>query len=285
MTASSIHNIAQALPSTGFGTSDFIIRYGKDPIDEYNNPDLFPGMFPTLYPLGIGGFEDHCQCPAISFEAHVQHLLDQSLRNFRYHHFFSFVALNVIQRRKAHLHTSLSISSNKYDYIASELLAVTPQILSNLAHKLKNESDNSSFTDDEQHAFRLLKEVNIIAAKIPGSQASKTRIRQQIRSYFAYFGLPQLFVTLNPSAVHSPVFQVMYGDQNVNLSLRFPVVVQPRSERAFRVAHDPIAAADFFDFMYHVTFQDLFGWDFKNGKSTQQGGLFGHLRAFYGCAE
>ncbi|KAJ3854690.1 hypothetical protein EV368DRAFT_72726 [Lentinula lateritia] len=216
-------------------------------------------MFPTLYPLGIGGFEDHRQ-------SHVQHLLDQSLRNFRYHYFFSFVALNVIQRRKAHLHTSLSISSNKYHYIAFELLAVTPNILSNLASKLKNEKD-------EQHAFRLLKEVNIIAAKIPGSQASKTKIRQQIRSYFAYF------------AVHSPVFQVMYGDQNVNLSQRFPVVVQPRSERAYRVAHDPVAAADFFDFMYHVIFQDLFGWDFKNGKSTQQGGLFGHLRAFYGCAE
>ncbi|KAJ4498890.1 hypothetical protein C8R41DRAFT_755663, partial [Lentinula lateritia] len=285
MTASTINNIAQSLPVVGVGASDVLLHYNKDPINEYNNPDLFPGMFPTLFPLGIGGFEDCRQNPAVSLESHVEHLLDQSLRNFRYHHFFSFVALNLIQRRKAHLHTTLAMSSSVFNTISPIISTISANVLSNLANKLKNEKDRSDFSEAEEHAFQLLNQVNIISAKIPGSQASKTVTRNQIRSYYGYFGLPHLFLTLNPSAVHSPVFQVIYGEDNINLAERFPYVVHPRSERACRVAKDPVAAADFFDFMYHVVFQELFGWDFKSGKSTLTGGIFGKIRAFFGCAE
>ncbi|KAJ3860907.1 hypothetical protein EV359DRAFT_48206, partial [Lentinula novae-zelandiae] len=285
MAAAAIHNIAERLLQSADNHGDFILRYNKDAIVEYNNADLFPGMFPTLYPLGIGGFEDSRQCPKVSIEAHAEHLLDDSSRLFRYHHFFSFVILNLIQRRKAHLHTSISVASQKFEQISTALLSVTPYVLSSLANHLKHEKDVSHFTEDEQNAFRLLKEVNFISAKIPGSQAAKSKIRQNIRSYYAYFGLPHLFVTLNPSAVHSPVFQVIYGDQNVDLSADMPFIVQPRSERAYRLACDPVAGADFFEFMYRTIFGSLFGWDFEKGKSVQNGGIFGHLRAFFGCAE
>ncbi len=36
---------------------DMIMFRGDQPINEYNNPDLMMGMFPTLFPLGISGFE------------------------------------------------------------------------------------------------------------------------------------------------------------------------------------------------------------------------------------
>lgn len=39
-------------------TPDLAIHYGSAAISEYNNPDLIPGMFPTLFPFGISGFED-----------------------------------------------------------------------------------------------------------------------------------------------------------------------------------------------------------------------------------
>ncbi|KAJ3967502.1 hypothetical protein EV361DRAFT_807167, partial [Lentinula raphanica] len=263
-----------------------MLRYDRnDPVVEYNNPDLFPGMFPTLYPLGIGGFENSLQKPHVSLECHARHLLDQSNRAFRYHHFFPFVVLNVIQRRKAHLHTSLTVAADRFHSVGPSLLTVTPTDLLTLAEKLKREHTVTDLTTEEQKAYRLLHEVNIISAKIPGSQASKLTIRHELRSYFGYFGLPHLWFTFNPSAVHSPIFQVFYGDSTINLDDRYPDIIQPRSQRAYRLARDPVAAADFFDFMYHVMFRDLFGWDFKTGKSCADGGIFGHLRAFYGCAE
>ncbi|KAJ3720701.1 hypothetical protein C8R42DRAFT_551883, partial [Lentinula raphanica] len=259
---------------------NIILHYDKDPVVEYNNPDLFPGMFPTLYPLGIGGFEAPFKNPYVSLEAHAQHLLDQSGRSFRYHHFFPFVILNVIQRRKVHLHTSLSVSAEKFQQIAPSLLSVSSSTLSNLADRLKAEQNVADLNDAEHAAFRLLHEVNIVSAKVPGSQASKLIIRQQLQGYFGYFGLPHLWFTYNPSAVHSPIFQVFYGDQSIDLSERYPAIIQPRSQRAYRVAQDPVAAADFFDFMFHILFRDLFGWDFKKQKSCDKGGIFGHIRAF-----
>jgi hypothetical protein len=44
-TANALRNIIQ-------DPSDLIIHRGLQPICEYNNPVLFPGMYPTLFPLG-----------------------------------------------------------------------------------------------------------------------------------------------------------------------------------------------------------------------------------------
>ncbi|KAE9391590.1 hypothetical protein BT96DRAFT_831824, partial [Gymnopus androsaceus JB14] len=281
MTSSALQNIAIASNPD----SSTHIRYEHDPIPEYNNPDLFPGMFPTLFPLGIGGFDDSCRDPSVSLEMHAKHLLDTADRHFRYHYFYSFVVLNVIQRRKAHLHTSLSIKSSRFQSIAPILISVHPDVLSNLAKSMRDEYNPTLFTSEERDALLLLKEVNTICAKIPGSQAAKVFTRHEIRSYFSHFGLPTLFFTFNPSATHSPIFQVIFGKHDNNLDCDNPALPVTRSERARNVAKDPVAAADFFEFMHTCLFRDLFGWDFAAGKSNDQGGILGKLRAHYGVAE
>jgi hypothetical protein len=96
--------------------------------------------------------------------------------------------------------------------------------------------------------------------------------------------MPQLYFTANPSARHSPIFQIMYGDTNVDLTKRFPQLV-PSREWAVRLANDPVAAADFFDFSIKCIFEFLFGWDYQKKCFKPEGGILGHLRAFYGVAE
>ncbi|TFK81642.1 hypothetical protein K466DRAFT_441178, partial [Polyporus arcularius HHB13444] len=43
-----------------FDNGGHALAYGHDhtPQSIYHNPDLFPGMFPWLYPYGLGGFEN-----------------------------------------------------------------------------------------------------------------------------------------------------------------------------------------------------------------------------------
>ncbi|KAF8238718.1 hypothetical protein L208DRAFT_1240367 [Tricholoma matsutake] len=130
----------------------------------------------------------------------------------------------------------------------------------------------------------LLKQVNTIAAKIPGSQASKISSRNTICNYAGFFGIPSLYFTANPNAAHSPIFQLMCGDLSVNLNDRFPVLVSS-TERALQLAKVPVAAADFFEFSIHALFEHLFGWNFDLGQSSTQGGILGHLQAFYGTTE
>jgi Helitron helicase-like domain at N-terminus len=163
-------------------------------------------------------------------------------------------------------------------------MAVTPDVLMHLANHLKHEGSLTDLNAEEQNAMQLLKHVNTVFARIPGSQAAKIYTRNEIRSYFSEFGLPQLYFTFNPSVTHSPIFQVMVGEQAVDLTKPFPFII-PSKDRALRVAEDPVAAVDFFKFCVSSVFKHLFAWDFKMRKSKESGGILGHLCAFYGTCE
>ena len=263
---------------------DLILHRGSTAIREYKNPALMPGMFPTLWPFGIGGFDDSDRQTPLSFPVQANYYFDIPDHRFRYHHAYSFVALNIIQRRAAHLHTHFTVKKNNFPTIAENLVKVTPKTLLSTARHFEHEGKYRDLTNEQREAMNLLKHVNTVAARVPGSQASQIHIRNEIRSYFGYFGMPQLYFTANPSATHSPIFQVMYGDTNVDLTKRFPQLV-PSRERAVRLANDPVAAADFFDFSIKCIFEFLFGWDYQKKCSKPEGGILGHLRAFYGVAE
>ncbi|KAG1904466.1 uncharacterized protein F5891DRAFT_945574, partial [Suillus fuscotomentosus] len=263
---------------------DLVVHRGLEPVNEYNNPDLIPGMYPTLFPFGIGGFEDKSWPVSISFQQQAQYYLNIVDRSFCYHHSFMFVVLNMIQRHTAHLQTSFTVRRSHFHHVAQNLTQISPTILDSLATKLEREHKFSDLAPAEKNALNLLKHVNTIAARIPGSQASKIYVHNEIRSYFSYFGLPHLFFTFNPSPAHSPIFQVMYGDSTVDLSQRFPQLVSG-CERAIRLAHDPVAAADFYEFSFECCFEYLLGWNFRMHSSSPSGGLLGRVRAFYGSSE
>ncbi|KAG1779380.1 hypothetical protein EV702DRAFT_922214, partial [Suillus placidus] len=263
---------------------DLVIRRGSQAVTEYHNLDLLVGMYPTLFPCGIGGFEDPLRPTALSFEAQAHYYLELADRSFCYHHSYLFVALNMTQRRAAHLQTFFTVRKSNFDDVARKLTQVSAAVLDNLAFRLEREHNYSQLSGEEQSALKLLRQVKTMSARIPGSQASKIYLRNEIRSYFSYFGLPHLFFTFNPSAVHSPIFQVMFGDHTVDLSAQFPCLVSAR-DRALRLAQDPVAGVDFFEFSWRCCFEHLLGWDFKSNRSSPAGGLFGRLRAFYGSSE
>lgn len=152
---------------------DLVIHRGTQAINEYNNPDLLPGMFPTLFPFGIGGFEDKSRPTALSFQQQAQYYLNLADRSFRYHHSFLFVALNMIQRRAAHLHTFFTVKKSSFDVVAHKLTQVSPEVLNSLASRLECEHKVSQLTAQEKAAYTLLQQVNTISARIPGFQASK----------------------------------------------------------------------------------------------------------------
>ncbi|KAG2737789.1 hypothetical protein P692DRAFT_201732591, partial [Suillus brevipes Sb2] len=281
-TASALRNL---LPHTHSPTlPDLVLHHTEAAVPEYHNTSLFPGMYPTLFPYGIGGFEDSGRVTPLAFDRQAKYFLNLSDRRFRYHETFLFVTLNMLQRRRAHLQTSFVVRKSNFESIARNLTTVSSDVLLRLASRLEQECKLSALTTDEQNALKLLRQVNTMSARIPGSQAAKVYVRNEIRSYYAYFGLPHVFLTFNPSAAHSPIFQVIYGDNSVDLSERFPRMPVGRM-RAVRLAHDPISAAEFYEFSFRCLFRFLLGWDFDREQSVQGGGILGHIRAFYGTTE
>ena len=279
-TSAALKNLA----SDGSELPDLVLHRGSSAVPEYNNPDLIPGMYPTLFPMGVGGFDIPDQVCAISFANQAKYYLDLADRSFRYHHSFLFVILNIIQRHTAHLQTHFTVRRSRFESVASKLIAVKSTVLRSAADHLEQEGKYSDLSSEQKSALDLLKHVNTIAARIPGSQAAKIFMRNEIRSYCGFFGILHVYLTLNPNAAHSPIFQVIFGDETVDLTKRFPILVSAR-ERAIRLAKDPVAGADFFNFCITCIFQYLFGWDYDKQQSTPLGGILGKLESFYGSSE
>ncbi|KIJ24997.1 hypothetical protein M422DRAFT_193996 [Sphaerobolus stellatus SS14] len=241
-------------------------------------------MYPTLYPYGIGGFEDPSRQVTLSLQVQTNYYFDITDRSFRYHNVFMFVIFNIIQRRTAHLHTYFTVKKSNFESVAKKLCGLSADLIKSVAIHLQREQPYNDLSPKQRDVFDLLKNVNTIATKIPGSQASKLLLRNEIRSYTTLFGLPHIYLTMNPNPVHSPIFQVMFGDEEIDLSKRFPELAEP-TERAHRLAKDPIAAADFFQFCIDTFFEHLMGWVSASRKSSENGGLFGHIRVYYGTTE
>jgi hypothetical protein len=280
------HSLASGLRNfTKSGnTPDLIIPRGSDAVPEYSNPKLFPGMFPTLFPHGLGGFDDDMRQVPISFQKQVEYFMDIVDRRFRRHWSFLFVALNIHQRRTAHLHTWLTVKKSSFTRVAPILATISGERLQRVANHIEKDGKISDLSPEDQQVMSLMKEVSSISSNIPGSSASKVLVRNEIRAYMGYFGLPHLYLTINPNAKHSPIFQAMWGDEAVDLATRFPDIVDAL-ERGKHITSDPVAGADFFDFSLECLFHDLLGWDKSAQKSTPQGGIFGKIRAYYGTAE
>jgi len=179
---------------------------------------------------------------------------------------------------------AFSVRKEKFEEIAQELSILTPELISSVTQHLEGEGKVSNLSEPQKKVLTLLKEVNTVSEKILGSSACKLTAQNETRAYMGYFGLPHIFMTINPNASHSPLFQLMYGDETVDLSEHFPNLVNSR-ECAIHLASDPVAGADFFQFSADCIFQDLFGWDYSKDVSTDKGGILGHLRAFYGTTE
>ncbi|KAA1471059.1 hypothetical protein DENSPDRAFT_776052, partial [Dentipellis sp. KUC8613] len=263
---------------------DLIVSRSAEAVPEYGNPSLFPGMFPTLYPYAVGGFEVRGRKVAVSMRDQADYSFDLHDRAFRYHYSYMFVVLNIIQRRTGHLQAYFTVQRSKFLEVADEFRKLDCETVKSTAKRIETEGFSAEPSREELVMKKLLNEVRTVSAKVPGSAASKVFVRNEIRSYMGMKGMPQIFLTINPNPHHSPIFQVMAGDETVDLGVRFPQLAAG-PERARRLAKDPVAAADFFDFSIKCIFECLFGWDYGRNESSERGGILGHLDAFYGTAE
>lgn len=175
----------------------------------------------------------------------------------------------------------LQSGSHTSDLWLKKLVDLHPELLTSVVTHLEKEGSYTDLDQEQRNALDLLKHVNTIAAHIPGSQASKIFTCNEIHNYIGLFGLPHIYLTMNPNTSHSPIFQVIFGDKTVDLTHQFPqLVVWSRW-----LAKDLVAMANFFDFCINAFLQHLLGCNERDAVSSSGGGLLGHLQAYYGMTK
>ena len=105
------------------------IPHEPNPENEFVNPRLFPKLYLTLYPFGVGGPEDPRCKELISFKWHIKHFLNLANHRFQEHPSFLFTAFDIIQRWMLLLHTSLKTKHRNFLSVANTFAAVSPDVI------------------------------------------------------------------------------------------------------------------------------------------------------------
>ena len=273
---------AAALRHAKRGGSFIQVPHDPNPVNEFFNPSMFPMLYPTLFPYGIGGFEDRRRVVAIGLENHVKHMLALADKRFQEHYSFVFVAFNVLQRRKLLLHTSLRVNRNNFNSWAQRFACVSTEAINSLTARASTGAQPTAMNNDERLALELMKEVKTISSNVPGSPDSRLTMRNEIRANILSLGVPSFFITVNPADVYNPIVKFLAGC-DIDIDNLLPDQVPTYWEQAGTIARNPCIAAEFFDTYINAFISALLRHDPKQ-QSTETG-ILGVSKAYYGCVE
>ena len=116
------------------GKPFFLYGHSATPEPDYHNTNLFPSLYPTLYPYGVGGFEDKQCFPPISMKAHAQHLLNINDGCFREHPSFIFPVFNILQRCEIMLRMTMRVSHSAFESKANMYTQLQPETIQHVAN-------------------------------------------------------------------------------------------------------------------------------------------------------
>ena len=262
---------AAALKHLNIGGSMLAVGHGSEPESIYNNPRLYPQMFPWLFPYGLGGIGSM----ALSDKEHKQHLLMYHDKRFQTDINFPFVAFSHEQVKTASTQSYLLVDQARFAGISQRLLSLDQAVLSNIIEKMQNGEHIKPTTECEKACFQVLHDLDHVSGKVKGSVTSKKYMRNEIWSLIAAKGAPIWYITLSPADIQHPIC-LYYADTKEEFK---PEILLPYDERHRLTCKNPVAGARFFHFMVETFISDILGVD-----STHRG-LYGKTNAYYGTVE
>lgn len=258
-----------ALQHWNSGGAALRVGHAEFPQRTFKNPDLYPEMFPWLFPYGVGGIG----IPGISPARHKKNLLLYHDKRFQVDEMFPFVAFNHEQINIASRSSWLLVQKDSFPGMVDRLLSVDKTTMSDLADRMANGehiSASTVTTKAEKACFGIINDLDHLSGKIPGSLTSKKWLRSEIWSLIAFKGAPLWYITLNPADINHPLC-IYYAAKSSKFE---PTITSAKSDRLRLIAQNPVACARFFDFMIRNFLKNVLG----SGMSRD--GLFGRTSGY-----
>ncbi|CAF3374280.1 unnamed protein product, partial [Rotaria sp. Silwood2] len=248
----------------------YLIPHSSKPVNEYFNPKLLTGLYPTLFCYGRGAPEDQSRPIEIKFKEHIRYLLSYNDRRFETSNSFIFVVFNLLQRRDACFHAQLIATKPYFQAFANEIQSINSK---HIEMALENNSKRTHRTDSNRTLNKPLQHIKTVGGRVMGSAYSRTALRTRIHALIFNQGLPSIFLTLNPADIHSPVALYFAGVQ-LNLDKIQKEQLMDTYKRAGIIAAHPVATAKFF----HVLITNMLD-------TMIMGGVLGPIKAYFGTVE
>ena len=248
----------------------YVIPRSHMPVKDCYNPELFLGLFPTLFPYGSGAPYDSSRPTVIPLNQHIRYLLAYDDQRFEKHHSFIFVMFNVMQRRQACWNASLMASRPYFRDAATDLQTLTSK---EIEIALINATRNTFSSITNPRINMLLKQIRTVGGNVMGSAYSRTALRTQIHALIFNQGLPSIFMTINPADIHSRI-ALYFAGVDLDLDKILPSTIPSTYERAQIIAAHPVATARFFNVLISSIL-----------KCMVEGGVLGPIKAYFGTVE
>ncbi|PPR07612.1 hypothetical protein CVT24_004165 [Panaeolus cyanescens] len=242
----------------------------------YNNPHLYPQMFPWLFPYGLGGIGSTTR-GAISETEHKRHLLMYHDKRFQTDDAFPFVAFCHEQIKANNTSAFLQTKKDKFKDITDRLMTVNWTVLDEMTQKMEagdTISASTVSTPDELQCFQVINDLDAVSGMMHGSLISKKHMRNEIWSMVAALGAPYWYITLSPADNRHPLCIYL-----ANTDTKFNPIPLSNSERTRLICQNPVAAARFFHFMVQSFITDILGY------KANHRGLYGEVNGYYGTVE
>ncbi|KAG8726742.1 hypothetical protein FRC10_006807 [Ceratobasidium sp. 414] len=123
--------------------------------------------------------------------------------------------------------------------------------------------------------------INATSSCVAGSDAARFQLRSQIWSMSVYLNPLTLWMTINPDDLHDPIAQVFAGEE-IDMDNFVQMASPNKSECALNVAHNPYAAAQFFNFLVTLLLKKLLGIWTTPYCVYSEGGVLGDVQAQLG---
>ncbi|CAF1433125.1 unnamed protein product, partial [Adineta steineri] len=278
------HLIRRINTTNEIGTSDdniYFIPHGKHPANEYFNTAFLPGLYPTLFPYGMGGVENERRQVRVTYAKHIRYFLSYHDFRFEMNNSFMFVTFNILQRRTACAKARILVSRPYFSSQATEINQLTSAEIKLALNQIESNSYNNQ---TNLRLTTLMKQLKTVSGSVMGSNQSRSNYRVELHSQIFFSSLPNIFMTINPCDLHHPLAMKFAG---VDLNIDDILLNQmPKShERAAIVARHPVAIARFFNKLISTVLSTLVGYNINKHESHPDGGVLGKIDAYYGTVE
>jgi hypothetical protein len=256
------------------------VKSGSVPVTSWNNPDYWTLAFPCLFPYGIGG----CTDDYTKLHTWVKHLLNLNDDRFRTHYSFMFVAHSILNVRRVCKQTRFSISrpTEAGQSTSKQPPSISSKDLKKTYKEIKDSKSQNPYIADP-NVRKLFNQLKAVGKNVPGSDFERRSLQHEIKALMVELGLPTFFITINPADFHHPLV-LHYAGKKINLDHPFESTNWlPKEERARLVAHDPVAAAKFFNTLVETWLHTILGVTEKS--RMNEIGVLGRVSGYYGTVE
>ena len=252
-------------PAVKRAVDAILVDHGKEPVNTWSNPGYWVNTFPALFPYGCGGAEEDDRPTKLSIKEWIRHMLQYHDGRFRRDATFPFVCFAIIQTRERVTLSHVLYSKCFRDKQTQQINASTSSDFKESLEYLRENKTLFGGPQPAKNVSDLIKNLKVVGSKMTGSVFERNACRSEIIAMVTSHGLPNVFITLNPSDIHNPTVSFwnanMQGkDMQFNLDTLLGDFPDTQA-RARLVAEDPVLCADFFNTVITAFLESFLGFE------------------------